>query len=197
MTKKPLSSISFNSADFLKYNLDELYKNNCISLYCYIRHYPEEDTKKQHYHLFLQPVKPIDPLALRKLFIEPNENGDLGCLPLMPSKFYDWLLYSLHHPLYLLHKGLYRINHYPLTDIVSSEPYYCLEQFYHDALEQYETSRIKTIISMIKEGYKYNDILESGIIPPSQIVFYDKLIRSSFSKYANLKKDDFFDDLKF
>lgn len=179
MTKRPLSTISFNSPDYCRSVCDELVESGRVQSFVFIRHFAEQDTKKDHIHLVLVPAKPIDPMKVRKLFIEPSLDGkgDLGCLPFSPSKLCDWLLYALHFPPYLLRKGLVRVNTYRLTDFVTNEPYYYLEQLFSEASEGVMDSRLTLFIDRIRHGDTFGEILASGLVPPSQIIFYDKVYR--------------------
>lgn len=190
MTKKPLSTISFNTGDYLDAQLQRLYQNNILAMYIYIKHYPEKDTTKEHYHVYIQPYKTVNPQEIRSFFVEPQTDGvpPLGCLPFVPAKLYDWLLYACHDIAYLTSKGLTRINHYPITDIVSSEPYYCIEQFWRDAHEQQSQNRIAIILDMLCRGDSYGDILSSGLIPPNQVIFYDKLIKTKLASLVKTKE---------
>lgn len=192
MTKKPISTISFNSGEFLGMKCKELVKDDLIQSYMYIKHYAEEDTKKDHYHLYLIPSKPVDPQKVRLRFREPSLTGaaDLGCLPFQPSKVGDWLLYSLHYPPYLLRKGLSRINTYNLSDIVSNEPREWLDQLFHDSAETVVDTRVDLFLERMRNGDTFGDILASGLVPPSQVVFYDKLFRlNARALGANLDDD--------
>ena len=91
-TKKPISTISFNTSCFLDSALKSLVSSGQIMTYIYIRHLAESDTKKEHFHVYLQPSRPVDPQKIRTSFIEPSFDGkgDLGCLPFVPSKLHDW-----------------------------------------------------------------------------------------------------------
>lgn len=179
MTKKPLSSISFNTEGYLRSCLETLVSECKIQSWMYILHRPEEDTKKPHIHVFLSPCCPVNPVVIRKAFIEPmfDGSGDLGCLPFNPSKVSDWLLYALHYEPYLNSKGLVREYHYLLDDIVSNECSEYVEQVFNEAIEGLSTSRVSNFISLAMKGASFGELLSSGLVPPNQVVFYDKLFR--------------------
>lgn len=179
MTKRPLSTISFNTAPFLDVVLSRLVEDGSLQSYYYIFHNAEKDTTKPHFHLLVIPSRPIDPCKIRKLFVEPDPQLSLpfGCLPFNVSKLVDWLLYAIHYPPYLLRKGLLREYTYEITDIKSNEPFYCIEQQYRDACEEYTDSRIDLFLEQMRNGHSFGSILASGLVPPSQIVFYEKLYR--------------------
>lgn len=183
MTKLPMSTISFNTLLYLKMRCERLVSDGLIQSYMYIRHYAEKDTTKDHIHLLLVPSRPVDPIKIRKLFVEPCEGSpDLGCLPFQPSKLGDWLLYAIHHPAYLMRKGLTRVNTYHLKDIHTNESYDYLEQIYNDSNEQLQDNRIELFLDKMRRGYSFGAILALGIVPPNQIIFYDKLYRNNLDK---------------
>ena len=47
-TTKPISTISYNTPEFLENKLNELLANGLISFFAYILHEPEEDETKRH-----------------------------------------------------------------------------------------------------------------------------------------------------
>ena len=64
-TTMPTSTISYNSGGFLKLKLDELLKAKVIQFYAFIEHVPEEDEKKKHKHLYIEPAKSVQTEELR------------------------------------------------------------------------------------------------------------------------------------
>lgn len=101
-TCKPISTISFNSENFLHQKLNELVDNKIITFYTYIKHYGEpnenRDTLKDHFHIYVEPNKRIDTMQLGEKFneVDINHVKPLGVLPFQFSKFDDWYLYGLH-----------------------------------------------------------------------------------------------------
>lgn len=197
MTKKPLSSISFNTDKYLRSCLESLVSDGMIQSWMYILHQPEEDTKKPHIHLWLSPSRPVNPVVVRKSFIEPmfDGSGDLGCLPFAASKVSDWLLYALHYEPYLNSKGLVRQYHYLLDDIVSNECPEYVEQCFNEAVEGLSTSRVSNFISLAMKGATFGELLSSGLVPPNQVVFYDKLFRHYCVRHS--KENCITDDVPF
>lgn len=202
MTKLPQSSISFNTPDFLRVQLDMLILSGRVQSWMYVFHHAEEDTKKDHIHLIVIPCKTINPVALRKEFVEPCsiDKTPLGCLPFVTSKIGDWLLYALHYEPYLLSKGLFREHHYDISDIVSNEPREYVDQVFSEACESLTTSRIKIFTSRAISGATLGELMAEGVVPPNQIIFYDKLyrqyalptriVRSQEQKSCNTNQDD-------
>lgn len=189
-TKKPSSTISFNSDLFLSDLLPRLVRDGYIFFYAYIRHEPEEDTKKLHYHLFVSPSRPLDMVNFRKEFIEPvNGEKPLGCLPFQSSKISDWILYALHDINYLNKKGLFRLNHYMLEDFITNDDDFLLQSF-SDAKETFTDNRMALFLSLIEKGSSFGEILRSGIVPPNQIVYWEKVYASSFKSHFGKKLDE-------
>lgn len=192
-TKKTSSSISFNTMPFLETTLNNAVSEGLIYFFAFIRHYPEEDTKKEHYHLFIAPSKPLDLISFRRLFIEPVSGyKPLCCLPFQPSKIGDWLLYALHDISYLNKKGLVRLNHYSIESVVTNDDEYLLQSYY-DAKETYNDTRMNLFIRELRQGASFGDILRSGIVPPNQIVYWEKVYKSSmvlFGKDVDNKQVD-------
>lgn len=69
-----MSTISYNTKDFLIAKLDDLIKKHTISFYMGICHIAEQDEKKDHIHLYIQPNKIIDSMDLQDFLkeIDPN-----------------------------------------------------------------------------------------------------------------------------
>ena len=63
-TRSPISTISYNTVDFLKLKLDELIASKTISFYMFIKHEPEIDDLKPHIHLYIEPNRQLDTMVL-------------------------------------------------------------------------------------------------------------------------------------
>ncbi len=62
-TSRPISTISYNTEQFLKETLDNWIKQHIIMNYMYICH-KGEDGDKDHIHVFIEPNKKLDPMDL-------------------------------------------------------------------------------------------------------------------------------------
>ena len=104
MTSNPLSSISYNTKQFLIDKLEELKKAHIISCYMVIFHLGE-DGDKDHAHFRIEPNRRIDPMDIQEMFKELNPFSNvgkpLGVRPFRPSKEEDWFLYAVHDQEYL------------------------------------------------------------------------------------------------
>lgn len=101
-TQKPISTISYNSEEFLKEKLDLWFNAHIIQAYQYIKH-KGEDGDKDHIHLRIEPNKKLDPMCLQEELREfvPDSEKPLCCRPFRPSKEEDWFLYAVHDKTYL------------------------------------------------------------------------------------------------
>jgi len=129
-TTKPLSTISYNTFNFLLGVLDRLVSNDILSFYAFIHHDAEEDENKDHFHVYMEMAKAVDTIWLRKQFNEPDPNNPkdpLGVLPFNKSKFCDWYWYGLHDKSYLLSKGQSRKFHYEATEVITDDTEYLAE----------------------------------------------------------------------
>lgn len=163
-TSKPISTISYNSEEFLKNKLDEWFDCHLIQAYQYIKH-KGEGGDKDHIHLRIEPNKRIDPMDLQKELREyvENNNKPLGCRPFRPSKEEDWFLYAIHDPDYL--KLKYSDSKdgkipYKADDIVVSE-FYDKDVAILRARQSLENTTA-SIIKQIKEGRRAQDLIEEG-----------------------------------
>lgn len=102
MTQSPISTISYNSEEFLKEKLNEWYNAHIIQAYMYIKH-KGEGGDKDHIHLRIEPNKRLDPMILKEELKEYEVGKDtpLCVRPWRHSKEEDWFLYAVHDPLYM------------------------------------------------------------------------------------------------
>lgn len=127
-TQKPISTISYNTENFLREKLDSLVENHILQAYQYI-HHKGEDGDKDHFHLRVEPNKRIDPMDLSEVLKEHvcGESKPRCVRTWRPSKEEDWFLYAVHDETYLKikygggDKG--EKLQYSWSDIVASENY--------------------------------------------------------------------------
>ena len=194
-TSKPISTISYNSEDFLKAKLDYLTKSGNIAFWYYIKHNGEYDTEtgvqdKDHIHLYVESGDRVDTIKLGEMFVE-YPNGDLNALPLkcMPfrvSKVYDALLYNIHHPQYLLTKFEKKEFAYTLDDIVTNDRDY-LNQLYSEALHS-DLFKRDRMMKLMDNGVSMAEMCFHGLINPSQayqMAFYEQMFRKGQAEVAS------------
>lgn len=171
-TTKPISTVSYNSAQFLYGVLQRLVSNEIIQFFAFIEHTPEEDEKKSHFHVYLEPAKPVDTLWLRKQFIEPvkdRPNEPLASLPFQSSKWVDWYWYVLHDPAYLAAKNQSRKYTYIQDDIVTNDLDYLLEKVRVNPNPKAELVRV---LDMLQAGYRPLQIAAQLNVPIRNLGYF-------------------------
>lgn len=176
-TRKPISTISFNSESYLILKLNELKQSKKISFWSIILHAPEDDEggKKYHYHVFLIPSIQLQTDDIRDFFKEfdpTNPEKPLGCLMFMSSKFSDWVLYALHDKRYLALKNQSRRFHYEYDDLISSDSDDLLMMY--RSIDLLALSPYADMESAISQGMSFNEYFCRGTIPIQQVTLYEK-----------------------
>lgn len=176
-TSRPFSTISYNTDKYLKQKLDDLVNREIITFYAWIEHFPEEDEKKAHKHLYIVPDGQIDTNAVRKVLEEVDlknpTNGLLKCLDVHPSKFDDWYLYGIHDTAYLASKGQTRKYHYREQDVKSSN-----EESLHEKVCTIDFSKYRKtqdFVDSVLSGIDFYDMVRKGQIPAPQFMQWKNL----------------------
>ena len=157
----------------MRLKLDELVTRRKIDFYAFIEHFPESDEKKKHKHVFIVPNGRIDTDQVLDYLVEldpQKPDKPFRCQPPTSSKFGDWYLYGLHDARYLALKQPARKYHYEQSDIVSSDSDYLVELVH--AIDLSKIRRIDTLVSAVREGVSFYDLLSSGYIPVQQVYAY-------------------------
>lgn len=184
-TSKPISTISYNTIDFLVDTLQRLKYMRIISYYEFIVHLPDKDDKKQHIHLYIEPNKVLDTETFSNYFIESVSDNDkpLKCIHWQNSKFGDWYWYSLHDKDYLKAKMLERNCFYNDKDIFSSDRdthnYKVSENPLINYASMSDMALRDYIYQCVSEGQSLQYLLNSCVVPlgkvQSVIHFYNAL----------------------
>lgn len=186
-TRSPISTISYNTEQFLIRELNKLIREDrIIEFYAFIYHYPEEDEKKGHRHLFVIPSTTVDTFSLnerlKQIDIKCPDNAPLGCISWCHSKFADWFLYVLHDSDYLATKCESRKFHYDKQEIVVSD-----YDYFNELIHRCDFSKYKSFAKfrdMIKSGVGFRELFSNGFIPIQQIVQYKKAF--NLLKFGNM-----------
>lgn len=59
-TIKPISTVSWNTEEFLNKTLDKLVKDHVVLFWFYVKHFAESDEKKEHIHLYIDYLKFVE-----------------------------------------------------------------------------------------------------------------------------------------
>lgn len=101
-TRNPISTISYNSDEFLVRHLSKLVDCHELQFWAYMHHAAEDTERRDHKHLFLLPDGLIDTSKLSDELMELHSDGSVdSCKLWRPSRWGDWYYYALHDPAYL------------------------------------------------------------------------------------------------
>lgn len=166
-TSKPVSTISYNTEEFLVNKINYWKQIGWVEFAMWIRHEPDVDDKKAHYHVYIKPAQLIQTMDLEQgsMEFDPNNPGlPLKMIGFRFSKEEDWVLYGIHDKNYLASKGLTRNFHYDLVDIQCTDYGTLGDIITHISMAQ--KGRIETrIIDSVAIGMTWHDLVLSGIIP--------------------------------
>ena len=177
-SKHPLSTISYNSDEFLKQRLEQLKAKDMISHYMYIHHKgetdpldPDEIPEKDHIHLIVFPLKSLDMIALRKKFeeVDPTNDKPLGVRPwhiTKENRVVDWELYAIHDPVYLRGKGLKRNFHYKHNDIITDDVDF-LGRLIRDIKGR--VSDLELLLDYVEQGAEWYDVAKELFVPMREL----------------------------
>lgn len=186
-TTKPISTISFNTRDFLVQKLKELTRVKILSFWAVIEHKPEDDEsgKKIHFHVYAEPSKMLQTDDLReelKEFDLEKPDKPRGCLTWNSSKFDSWYLYALHDKRYLASKGQSRKFHYLHDDLITSDDddLLCKSR----SIDLVSLSPYADMEDAIKHGVTFPEYFARGTVPLPQVKLFQAawdLLRSTIT----------------
>lgn len=187
-TIKPISTVSWNTEEFLLKTLDKLVANHTVLFWFYVKHFAESDEKKEHIHLYLEPDIRVDTNDLRSKFEEiPSKDSDckdiIRPLPFTVSKFDTAYLYFTHNRLYLSSHG-YTKQFYNYTDIVTSDDLLLHEKIALIDYYKLEGGRANQVKQAMLSGVSFEEMCDSGMIPIQQIKQYQLFYTMLVSKYS-------------
>lgn len=176
-TTKPISTISFNSPDYLKLKLNELFKAGRLSFWAFIVHMPEDDEggKKEHCHVYVEPSKMLQTDELReelKEFDPEHPEHPRGCISWCSSKFDPWYLYALHDKRYLASKGQSRRFHYVHGDIISSDEDDLT--FKARSIDLVSLSPYADMEDAQRHGVSWSEYFARGTVPLPQVALFER-----------------------
>ena len=184
-TSKFISTISYNSEDFLQNVLNSLISDKKVVFWAYIVHFPEVGERKKHVHLILQPNGVLNTDILSDLFVEPVADCEipLNVMPWRTSNFLDFILYGIHDSNYLAKKLLKKKFHYSISDFQTSDFDYLNEMFYSSDMSKY--SRLDFLKTALEAGLTFSQCVARGLIPLSQARQYQFVYQCLMSNRIN------------
>lgn len=168
-TQLPISTISYNTKEYLKIVLDSMIAAEEIDFWAFIIHKPDIDDMKEHNHIYMRPARIIDTEKIRNHFIEPDFEIGIPRKALMIRKsnsFGDWYLYGMHDREYLKCKGMERNVHYGEADFICSD-----KDSFRMLANEIDVVALRGFVNMIEaaaKGRSLYESLEKGIIPVSR-----------------------------
>lgn len=196
-TTKPISTISYNTYEFLKSTLDNEIKNKRLTWYAFIKHLPEEDEKREHFHVYMIPNRIIDTGEYQDVFNQYFENGialekPRKCLVIDPSKFYDWYMYNKHDTTYLASKFESRVYHYDKEDFETSDEDY-FDKLVKDCGVQ-QNSKYLSMLQYIVEGMSFTQFIIDANVPESKLIIYEhawnNMIKDGTNRYMRKNHEE-------
>lgn len=193
----PMSTVSYNSEEFLRNALDTLVKEHKVQSYMYIFHYGENGDK-DHFHVYVQPNKKLDFMDItEQYFLEyvPGHQKPLRCRPWRCSKEEDWILYDLHDQEYLASKDFDGSQDgkipYDKSDMRYNEDF-DWEVAYRRAKATIRTSA-RSLSIALDQGVPVTHLIETGAPPNliTQVMHAKKLDNTNELRMtiANLKSE--------
>jgi len=176
-TTKPISTISFNTPEYLQLKLNELLNAGILSFWAFIVHKPEDDEagKKQHSHVYLEPSKMLQTDELKselREFDPQKPDKPRGCLTFNSSRFDPWYLYALHDSRYLASKGQSRKFHYEHDQIFSSDPddLLCKAR----SIDMLSLSPYADMLDAQAHGLTFSEYFSRGTVPLPQVALFER-----------------------
>ena len=173
-TSKPFSTISYNTENFLQVKLNDLIRRGILDFWAYVLHFPEDDEKKVHKHLYCVPSKLTDTSQIIDFLQEADTNEPLslplGCIMPMSSKFGDWFQYVQHNVGYLASKGQSRKYQYSLDDFKTSDLDYFNEIRHRIDLSR--SSSLQRLQEAVEQKTPFADLVVMGVVPFNLITQY-------------------------
>lgn len=188
-TRCPISTISYNTEQFLIKELNKMIGEGVIDFYAFIYHFAEGEElgeKMNHRHLYVMPGRLIVTSALnsrlQQIDLQQPDLPPLGCMPWRHSKFGDWYMYCLHDKDYLALQCQERKYHYDKHEFVVSNWEYFNELIHTSDLVKYKS--FAKFIELVNSGVNFRELFSNGFIPVQQIVQYKKAF--NLMKYGNM-----------
>ena len=163
-TSKLISTISFNTEEFLYATLVDLYSRHIISDWFFIKHSPEEDEKKLHFHVFINPNTLIDTMDLQQNFVEEIKTEKLPrkCINFVNSNYDDAILYFVHDSRYLMFKGETRKYNYCYDDFVVCDRD-TFDVHWQHAFHGSEFAQKNRLYNLLQSSDNYSELVLTGL----------------------------------
>jgi len=176
-TSKPVSTISYNSKEKLESTLNALYNMGKVAFWAAVKHDGETlddgTVEKDHWHVYVEPNERIDTMEVQKLsqeFDPKRPDKPLKMIDFRPSKWEDWLWYTLHDADYLRTKAEFREFCYTRENYIFSDE----DEFNY----RFDRARNSSIIAQkfrtirLMQEHSVAQLCAMGIISPGEALNY-------------------------
>lgn len=173
ITKKPISTISYNSKDFLLNVLNEHLKAHNIEFFMCIFH-KGEGGDKDHFHVYIEPSHKIDTMKLQDDTCEfvPGVELPLRCVMFRYSKLDEWVWYNIHNEQYLKSKFEVKEYTYSTDDIFTCKALDDeKQQRIYCAMHSSKVSRELNIQYALSD-MSSNELAFRGFLQPREAFYY-------------------------
>jgi len=195
-TSKPVSTISYNSQEKLESTLNALYQMGKIAFWAAVRHDGETlddgTIEKDHWHVYIEPNERLDTMEIQKLsqeFDPKRPDKPLKMIDFRPSKWEDWIWYTLHDSDYLRTKAEFREFSYSRKDYIFSDQ----DEFDY----RFDRARNSSIIAQkfrtvrLLQEHSVAQLCAMGIVSPGEALnysIYEKAYRTGLYELENAKR---------
>lgn len=158
-TSKAISTISYNTREFLESKLTKLVDDGILGFWAFAFHLKEDDELSDHFHVYAEPEESIDTFQLKHEFREyiSGEIKPRGTKRWDKSKWDTWYLYAYHDPDYLESLGQHRKYNYLPDIIVCSD-----KADMNEKIHQIDFTRFTSLglaINCAKKGMSFDDFI--------------------------------------
>lgn len=175
-TQKAISNIAYHRPEIFGSKLADLRASGKIGPALWIAH-KGEDGDKPHIHFVLLggwATYNTDGLAaLWGVDVVDGQPATVTALWRTTKSLNDWLLYAVHHPKYLLTKGLRREVSYTWDDVHCTpgdeDTRHILIKEATEAVDSLGDRTTARLIALAKQGYDWRRVVLSGLVPMGQL----------------------------
>lgn len=175
ITSNPISTISYNTEDFLISRCEYLLRKRVLTFYMLINHKAEEDESKEHFHVYFELNGKTCVDEFYDLFTQFVEGEPLPrkVMPFRKSKFDDAYLYFSHDTSYLASKCQTRKYHYDFKDFIFSDLDFAIE--YIHLVDRSKYDKTLRFIEYADSGLPFEELVRIGVVPVNQFFQYRDL----------------------
>lgn len=177
-TGKAVSNIAYHRPEVWSNTVNALRKAGVIGPCLWVAHKSEGNEKKDHIHLcLLGGYKSYNTDGLSSLFgidVIDGQKASVTTLWRTTKSLNDWILYAIHNPRYLIHKGESKQHTYDWGDVhITSGDEDTLQQLIveaQDALEGLGDKTTMRLRALARMGLTWREVVVGGYVPMGQLM---------------------------